>query len=294
MKEIIFLDNDLVHDVCPLCFSNSIVNKGTINYTEPLLYSSTYIRLKRKSELWYCITCRSGFVQYAIQQKDAEAIYLKSNSNERWPTVNKFINSKTNDIISKMKEILPNTHTVLDVGCNTGELLDYAKSFNCTTYGIEFSSMSKDICISKGHKIIDNIDYFNSNIDAITAFDIIEHLYDVNKFMEKCFKALKHSGKLIVLTGNILSLPSKITKNRWWYVSYPEHIIFPSIFFLKSLNDWIINSWLPCYNGVMWMRPFIERLKSLKGLLNNKYSGYPSFCTDHILIVLEARKGNRN
>lgn len=284
------IDNNLWHNVCPLCSSSNIYSTGKIPYPENVLYSSTLIKLKNTAELWRCRECRSGFVQNAVTKDDSEALYKESDSSKRWVSKALFENSKTEDVVSIMKKLFSENKTILDIGCNTGELLDYSKESGCLTYGIEYSSTSTAVCLKKGHKIIHDINQTGFSFDVITAFDIIEHLTDVNGFFSKCYDALSPFGKLVLLTGNIDSLPARLAGSQWWYSACPEHIILPSRFYLSSLTQWNLILFHSCYNGKSWKFPFIKVAQSsMTAFLTGQYSGYPSFSPDHMLVILQPK-----
>lgn len=293
-KPIRLIDNNLWHKVCPLCQSSIIYNVGMIPYPESVLYSSTLIKLKNKAELWRCHECRSGFVQNAVNKEDSEVLYKESDSNKRWVSKTLFEDSKTEDVVIIMKKLFSESKTILDIGCNTGELLDYSKEFGCITYGIEYSSTSTAICLKKRHKIICDVNQAGFSFDIITAFDIVEHLTDVNGFFNKCYNSLSPLGKLVILTGNINSLPARLAGSRWWYSACPEHIILPSKLYLSSLTQWNVMLFHSCYNGKAWKFPFVKMLQSsVRGFLARRYSGYPAFSPDHMFLTLQPKSNVR-
>jgi SAM-dependent methyltransferase len=287
------LDNSLIHTACPLCQSSSIYSTGSIPYGKGLFYASTPIKLKNTSELFRCRGCGSGFVQSAVTQAEAEVLYRLSDSGKRWKATGSFEEAKTTAVLGAMRKIFSNSRTVLDAGCNTGELLDYAAGFGCRTYGIEPSPASASICRDKGHIIMDDLATVGLRFDVITAFDLIEHLYDINGFLRRCAALLSESGKLVVLTGNIDSRPARLAGRRWWYSACPEHIVFPSMQYMAELRDWDIVLSLPCYNAKSWLFPFTRTaIQTFSGLLLNRYSGYPSFWPDHMLLILSPKKNS--
>ncbi len=285
------LDNNLNYKYCPLCLNKDIKNKGEIKYPEKLLFSSVYVKLKNKSELWYCNNCLSGFIQNVIRKEDAEMLYTNSDSTKRWQLKGNFIEDKTKDVISIMKRLLYKANSIIDIGCNTGELLDYAKRCNCITYGIEYSESGEKICKGKGHNMLKSLKDIVHPVDIIVAFDLIEHLYNFNEFLYDSFNALSPEGNLVILTGNINSLPAKLLGSHWWYNSFPEHIIFPSINLLFSLPNWVVEDYRFCYNSNSHIKPFTRILLSnLKNIVMKKYSGSPSFWPDHYIIILTRKK----
>ena len=183
MSNNVIINNNLIQDVCPLCSGNQIYPIGKIPCPNDLMYSSTAIRLMRRPELWRCRSCRSGFIQQAVNDQDAEKLYRTSDSSKRWVSSALFEERKTENLVAVMRNAFQSGKTVLDLGCNAGDLLDFAKKHGCATYGMEFSAAAAALCSQKGHTIITGFDSVNFRFDVITAFDLIEHVYDVNDFL---------------------------------------------------------------------------------------------------------------
>jgi SAM-dependent methyltransferase len=280
------VDNNLVRDHCPLCASLDIRKIGDIEYFKPLIFSTKEISLVRTPELWKCRECKSGFTQYAIPEQESARLYGAGVGAERW-TSKPFQEEKTKRVIRVLEKVFFPGSNVLDVGCNTGELLDFAKSFGCTTSGVEISTESREIVKEKGHNCCASIDEVQGEFDVITAFDLVEHLYDFRRFMALCNKKLRENGLLIILTGNISSLSSNITGSKWWYVRFPEHIIFPSRKCFYSIPDFSVNRWFRTYAATKYYSSFWSKTFSLlKGIQYSDYMAQPSFVYDHVLVVL--------
>lgn len=285
------LDNYVDYKQCPLCADSHIGKTGIIERHHPL-YSSTEVEFKYRRELWKCQACHSGFIQNIIEESLSDDIYSRSDGNIRWKETSGFKESKTKDVLFTLSKHFRDTAKVLDIGCNTGELLDFAKNFGCVTYGIEYSTSSREISALKGHNMLQYVDIGGGQkFDVITVFDVIEHLYDVKGFLELCHGALAENGKLILMTGNINSISARFCGEKWWYVSAPEHIVFPSRDFFIGLHDWKLVKWESCYNSKAFICSRWQLVKStILPVLKKTYSAYFSLTPDHALIVLEKSK----
>jgi 2-polyprenyl-3-methyl-5-hydroxy-6-metoxy-1,4-benzoquinol methylase len=282
------IDNNIFSDTCPLCNSKNITYLDKISYPKDLLFSSTKIALSTKPELWKCNNCLSFFIQNIIQAKQAYELYTNSSSEKRW-SQETFKTSKSKNITKQLSKIFNQKQTILDIGCNTGLLLDFAQSHGCITSGIELSVESKHILKKKGHQVFESIDEIkDKSLDIITAFDLIEHLYDVKGFLETVYTKLKKGGRLIILTGNIDSLSSRIAKSNWWYIKYPEHIIFPSKKYFIENTNFILESSIETYASRGYENSYIKIFYSiLKSILRSNYNGLPSIGPDHHFLVLK-------
>ncbi|MDR1774765.1 MAG: class I SAM-dependent methyltransferase [Clostridioides sp.] len=291
LNQSIELDNDLFYNHCPICQSNKIKKIGELDYysRENLTYANFYIKLKRIPELWECIDCKSWFAQNIIKESDSISLYtkgefIKRNSNEDM-SIYKFENRKPPDIKKILSENLPQKSKVLDIGCDTGDLLDFLKKNGHTTFGLEYSKASRNILQKKGHIAYSNFAEINEKFDVITAFDLIEHIYNFQLFLDNCSNLLNSNGILVFFTGNIDSKSSKKQKTKWWYFSFAEHIIFPSKQAYETNDLKVIK-----YNKVrldnelkITVRSLIRKIIRLFSL---SYDGWP-FNSDHHIIVLK-------
>jgi len=281
-----FVDNNLVHSKCPFCFSCNVGKIGDIRYFEPLVFSSGKLELARTPELWVCRHCESRFSQYAIPESEAAALYTSGAGGDRWISKH-FEEEKTIGVTKILESIFFKGCRVLDVGCNTGEFLDFACSCGCVTVGVEFSTESREIVQAKGHECYSTIADAKGEFDVITGFDLVEHLYDMNGFLSQCWLKLKSKGHVAILTGNVSCLSSIMTGPNWWYVRFPEHIMFPSKKYFYSLEKFLVRTWFQTYAGKKYESSLWSKLFSLyKGIQYRNYMAQPSFVPDHTFVVL--------
>lgn len=298
------ISNNLRCQECPLCKSSQIHKVGDIEYGDPVIFSTSQISLSLKPQLWTCEDCESGFVQNTIPEKVAVQLYESSVGGKRW--VDNPGTKKTGDVLGLLDVLFKKGLSVLDIGCNTGEMLDIAKVKGCETSGVEFCKDSIKIVREKGHAGFLKLEDITGRFDIITAFDLIEHLYDVPSFLTACHERLKPEGCLVLLTGDISCFSARLTKMNWWYVRYPEHIVFPSRKFLLSEHRFHVEKWMTVFANVVYERPVVSLLKSFfnvgyrrpvqnmirfffKETVKGRYAGLPSASSDHIQAVLRKR-----
>jgi SAM-dependent methyltransferase len=282
------IKNDLRHEFCPACKSNVTFLKGIIKFEHPIYYSTTQVKLKNSSELWECEQCMSSFIQNSVHEKDAIKLYSEGSSQERWTKLT-FEKSRTKSVISSLTSYLSPGLKILDVGCGSGNFLDFAKKKKCKTYGVEYSISSREHITQKGHISCSSLLDINETFDIITAFDVIEHIYDVPLFLNACKSRLASGGYLILLTGDISCISSKISRSNWWYVKYPEHIVFPSKKYFIDYSGFQLEEWIRIYHSPDAQVNLLKcTAKTILNLIRNKrYNGSPSFVYDHCLIILK-------
>ena len=100
---------------------------------------------------------------------------------------------------------------ILDIGCGGGLLAEPMCRMGAQVTGIDASE--KNINIAKLHAKKDNLDikYYcaspenfkiNDKFDVILNMEIVEHVQDVNFFLQSCSKLLKNHGIMFVATLN--------------------------------------------------------------------------------------------
>jgi SAM-dependent methyltransferase len=277
-----FLSNNVYFDECPLCKAKSIKKIGNIAYKQPETYGTINITQTDSPMLWECSICNSWFTQNIISEQDSIYLYTQSSSKNAWPHDN-FEKHRSQAVIQSIEKYLSANKKVLDIGCGMGDLLDYAKKRKCHTYGVEYSEDTREYLIKNEHIVYNSIDDVVGSFDLIFAFDLIEHIYDISSFLEKCKMHLAKNGYLIILTGDINSSEAKRDKEKWWYVSCLGHIIFPSKK-AYELNGWEVCEYMevfPFHEPEFTVRGYIRRIIHA---ISKKYYGWPFNKPNHYLI----------
>jgi 2-polyprenyl-3-methyl-5-hydroxy-6-metoxy-1,4-benzoquinol methylase len=286
------IDNSEKLVACPLCKGENTTKRvGQINYNEPIYFSTNIISIIKVPELYKCGRCKCCFTQYAIPQPIAKLLYTNGDGTKRWSYKN-FCADKTSEVVNYMDNLFIPDLKVVDIGANTGELLDFAKERGCLTYGVEYSQTSMNILKDKGHKVLNSLEESNSLFDVICAFDLVEHLYDVPTFFNACFSRLNSNGVIVILTGNIKSFSSSFSGSKWWYVSYPEHVVFLSEKYISGFTPFAIKHSIKTYASNYHKNASLNRKNFVtfsKDLLHNKYNGVPSLTPDHLLLILHKK-----
>ncbi len=118
--------------------------------------------------------------------------------------------------IVKKKKLLNNKKPlknirILDIGCGGGLLCEPLAKMGAKVIGIDASE--KNIKIAKSHANKSNlkVDYycatpenfkFNSKFDVVLNMEIVEHVDNVDLFLNKSSKFLKNNGIMIIATLN--------------------------------------------------------------------------------------------
>ena len=283
------IENDFSVPHCPFCRSLDIQKVGPLDYAQKLAFADTPINLTRQPELWQCSQCHSGFTQNAVREDNAAQMYAEKTSN-RWESPLPFAARRTSATVAGVGKLLRRGLKVLDVGCSAGQFLDFAAKSGCNTFGLEYSDSARCQATANGHTCFREVSEIPREIrfDAVFLFDVIEHVYEVPDFLRRHAAVLVPGGSLVLLTGNIASLPARRLKSRWWYPRYPEHVRFPSPKYFAGLEDYRLQSVRGTYAFRAMEANLKDRLKLAWKLLRlPTYNGKPPLLHDHYLIVLQ-------
>ena len=96
---------------------------------------------------------------------------------------------------------------LLEIGCGNGYALEIFKKNGISCHGLELNQRAISQCISKGLNVsLDNMRDFAelkyNSFDAVCAFQLLEHLSEVDEFISNSIKLLKQGGNLIVSVPN--------------------------------------------------------------------------------------------
>lgn len=102
--------------------------------------------------------------------------------------------------------------TLLDVGCGGGLIAEPMARLGAKVTALDASSTNIDIAIEHSKNAGLNINYVcntieelaesNQKFDIILALEIIEHIADLNQFINACSKLLNPSGTIFISTLN--------------------------------------------------------------------------------------------
>jgi len=115
-------------------------------------------------------------------------------------------------LVDHIKDLKLSKHAkILDIGCGNGNLLIDIKSTTGIRdlYGIDIDKHNLNIASSKGIKV-KRIDIsqkkwrgVDNNFDLIVSNQVIEHVYDVNNYLENIKKIISNKGYIIICTENL-------------------------------------------------------------------------------------------
>lgn len=201
---------------CPICHIDDLINTSILLPEGPLLICKQCGHMVS--------ACSKERYDLTMQQFDTSEGTLPNVA-----SINRSfkLHSKRLKLIQKTLGLPVEDIYILDIGCSSGSFLKSAKKLGFNVEGVEPAPAAVATARSFGfnvyeggaeHKDIPR-DYFN----ALTSFEVIEHLSNPKQLLEQCKDILKPGGILMIGTGNTDSWTQKIMGNKWEYYDISKH-----------------------------------------------------------------------
>lgn len=265
-----------------------MINISTyIKDKEPKLICKDYTVSNEKYKLYYNNEL-DMLMTYPIP-KDINK-YYKSDTYISHTDNNKTITDKIYQIVrnytlkKKLKLInsfKTTTKEVLDIGAGTGDFLKICKENNWNVYGVEPDTGAKKKAKEKGIHIGENIDSYNENkFDVITMWHVLEHVKELEDYINRLKKLLKVNGILIIAVPNYKSYDATFYKKYWAAYDVPRHIWHFSRVTINKLFDNVdmkINKIIPMKFDSYYVSLLSEKNKNnSNNFLKALYIGFKS------------------
>lgn len=136
---------------------------------------------------------------------------------------------------------VPRTDTFADVGAGYGMFLEEVSSLGVfeRVIGIEPDPGLAGVCREKGFPIVESMmeDLQPGEVNAglLTAFEVLEHVFDPQAFVAACGAALHDDGVLLFTTLTISGFDLQVLWNKSNSIYPPQHINMMSIDGLSAL-----------------------------------------------------------
>jgi len=95
---------------------------------------------------------------------------------------------------------------------------------------VEMSAYAAASARSRGFDIVtgqlSDAAYPDGRFDAVTLFDVMEHLPDPVPVLEEAHRILRPGGLLVMGTGDRGTRTATLAGSRWSYMAIPDHICF--------------------------------------------------------------------
>lgn len=120
--------------------------------------------------------------------------------------------------------------SVLDVGCGSGDRLCVFEEKGYLPQGVELTGSAAAAIASGRWNIIQGTvftaDFPEKSFDAISLYNVLEHLHSPLQALQRCRSWLKDSGILVIQVPNRLSWQAKLFGLRWAAADIPRDLFY--------------------------------------------------------------------
>lgn len=208
--------------------------------------------LKKPSSTWLCIACdgikSEPYLKELIKCSDCGHVSIK-----KVPTFEDlkklyekeyFFGMEYSDYIADrpaleknfkqridfLKEHISNETVLVEIGCAYGYFLNllkdnisWHKGFDVSKDSIQYAKSELGINATHSDFLSDK-EIRPRSVDLICMWDVVEHLGEPHRHIEKAAQLLKRGGTLSLTTGDITSLVARKRGEKWRMIHPPTHI----------------------------------------------------------------------
>jgi SAM-dependent methyltransferase len=157
---------------------------------------------------------------------------------------------------------------LLDVGAAFGFAVDEARRAGWDAVGVEIAreAARRAAAVAPGRITVGRavaLPHPPASFEAVTLFDVLEHLADPHGAIAEVSRVLRPGGRLVLTTGDFGSVVARLSGSRWHLFSLPEHLFFytrPSLRVLLETHGFEVES-LRADAAVYTLGYLVERLR---------------------------------
>ncbi len=212
-----------LHNQCPVCLSENVrlYLDDEDDALDPAIFGSSRVKITH-GRILRCDDCEFGFRQVRSNTSEMAELYRRmdtgvyeSETAGRTATAIRHLG-----ILRRFAGAQPGR--LLDAGCASGSFLLAAREAGWSVAGVEPSEalFAKAVGTlgddAELHcRILEQAGLAPESFDAITLWDVLEHVPDPAGFMRLCRELLKPGGKLFVNVPDLDSFEAQTLGKRW-------------------------------------------------------------------------------
>jgi 2-polyprenyl-3-methyl-5-hydroxy-6-metoxy-1,4-benzoquinol methylase len=257
---------------CPVCNSAAI---------QPALTAEDFTVSHERFAIWHCNDCTARFTQ-DVPEQDAIGPYYRSDtyishSDTKKGLVNSLYHKvRRRTLVSKRKLITLQTRkaagTILDIGCGTGAFLNEMQQSGWSITGLEPDATARE----KANELYNIVPQESGKLfelspqtfDAITMWHVLEHVHELQAYIQQIEKLLAPGGKLFIAVPNYTSYDAKVYAENWAAYDVPRHLYHfspRSIENLLSTKHLALKTIKPMWFDSFYVSMLSEQYKNGKG-----------------------------
>lgn len=287
---------------CPVCGSADI---------KKALTAKDFTVSKRDFDIYECSQCLLRFTQ-DIPDTDSIGAYYKSEEyishtdtsrgivNNLYQKVRKYTLGQKRKLVEKVTGI--HEGQLLDVGSGTGAFVNEMSSHGWQVTGLEPDADAREVANKNyGFELKDTSAFYSlqpGSYDAISMWHVLEHVHDLNAYIQQLKSVLKENGKLFIAVPNYTSGDASVYKEFWAAYDVPRHLYHFSPNSMRVLiekHGMRIEKYLPMWFDSYYICMLSNKYKSgntglIKAIVNGTLSnlkalGNAQKCSSVIYVI---------
>lgn len=231
----------ITRDVCPVCYSAAISKE---------LRAEDYTVSRQQFDIWQCSNCTLRFTQN-IPDLTAVAAFYQSDSyishtdthagivNKLYHLVRKITLKRKLRLIEQSTGV--QNGSLLDIGAGTGAFAYTAQLAGWQVTGLEPDEATRQRATSLyGLQLQNTATLFQlpvESFDAITMWHVLEHVHELQQYIEQVKLLLKKNGRALIAVPNYTSRDAVVYKQYWAAYDVPRHLYHFSPASVKKLLE---------------------------------------------------------
>jgi len=256
---------------CPVC------NAGCIRAD---LVAKDYTVSNENFDIWACDNCDLKYTDNIPEQSAIGKYYQSSNyishSDTKAGVINKLYHKvRTHTLKTKRKLIEKFTQKsrgeILDIGCGTGAFLNNMQQADWKITGLEPDENAIKTANSLYNIFPKNPDELfslpSNNFDAITMWHVLEHVHQLQEYIEQLKNLIKPDGVIFIAVPNYQSFDAEVYGAHWAAYDVPRHLYHfspKSMEKLVSLHGLKIKTHKPMWFDSFYVSMLSEKYKNNK------------------------------
>jgi len=133
---------------------------------------------------------------------------------------------KLTQVVRRLNKSSPDVR-LLDVGCSSGALVAAAQTLGFIAEGVEPAAKAAAAAQAAGLNVrqglLEEVGYPAASFDAITLFEVVEHVREPLALLKECHRVLSSGGMAVIGTGNTASWTARAMGADWEYLDIGRH-----------------------------------------------------------------------
>jgi SAM-dependent methyltransferase len=255
--------------ICPVCEKNNF---------KLFLKGKDHFLTGEEFTIVECIDCGFRFTNPRPDENEITRYYDSTDyiaHNSRKHNLIQTIYKAVRKITIRQKYSIVKKHSkgkiLMDIGCGTGEFLNYCSKMNFVTTGIEPNEKARVFGkVEFGLSILNEneLDSFQpSSFDIITMWHVLEHVHKLNERMKRIKQLLKPEGTFIIAVPDSNSWDAGKYKACWAAYDLPRHLYHFTPDSVKKLalkNGFSVSTIIPLKFDAFYISLLSEKYFSAK------------------------------